>query len=109
MNIVKIRTQKNYSEASNHVLIGSVVESNKIFIRLNCKSFHYKSPTLELDQVTEGEIGERLIPWNNVECINILSDEFDWKKAVLDKCNNGICLKYNDQSTLISRYRTTHR
>lgn len=109
MKIVKVRTQKNYSEASNHVLVGYVVEFNEIFVKLNCKSFHYKAPTLEQDQVVEGEVGERVIPWVNVECINVLSDHFDWRNAVLDKCDDGICLKHKDDATLISRFRTSHR
>lgn len=110
MKIVKIRTKKNYAEASNHVLIGQVVDFNKIFIRLRCRSFHYKYVTLEENQVVEGSIDDRIIPWQNVECLNVLSDKFDWEDAELTKCDDGLCLKdEKDDSTLVSRYRMTHQ
>jgi hypothetical protein len=109
MKTVKVRTQKNYSDASNHVLVGSVIDFNKIYVRLHCKSFHYKAPTLEEEQVVQGEVGERIVPWNNIECINVLSDDFNWQEAALHKCDDGICLKDGELTTLINRFKTTHR
>ena len=110
MKIVKVRTKKNYAEASNHVLIGEIVEFNKVFIRVKCRSFHYKYVTLTKDQVTEGSVDDRLVPWQNVECVNVLDASFDWEHAVLTKCTDGICLKDDKEiSTLISRYRMTHQ
>lgn len=109
MEIVKLRTRKNYPDASNHVLVGSVIEFNDIFIRLKCRSFHYKQITLSSEHIVEGSVDDRVIPWSNVECMSVLPDEFLWEIAELSKCDDGMCLKSDNHSTLISRYRVTHQ
>lgn len=109
MQIVKLRTRKNYAEASNHVLVGAVIFETDTYITLHCRSFHYKAITLDSDQVVEGTTETRIVPWSNVECMSILEDDFPWETAALDRCEEGICLKEGDQATLVTRYKVSHQ
>ena len=108
LETVKLRTRKSYKNASNHVLVGQVESCNQIFVRVKCRSFHYKYVTLEKDQVIEGIVDSRIVPWTNIECMSVLPVDFPWETAELGKCNQGICLHEGEYDTLISRYRITH-
>lgn len=109
MKVVKIRTRKNYANASSHILIGSVVARDDVLVQVKCRTFHFKPPTLETEAIIQGSVSERIIPWSNVECINKLSDDFNWEKAALKKCDHGICLCDGKYETLVTRFKNTHQ
>jgi hypothetical protein len=82
--IWKIRTVKNYPEAHNHLLIGEVLEIEKSYVCLNCKTYHFGRSINGTKDVVVGEVNIRFLPWNRIEIINELPVSFDYVNAVLD-------------------------
>ena len=86
--IVKIRQIKEYHEAKSHVLIGEVLEENEKYLRLRCKSFHFRSGGYKtMGNVDVGKIKIRWIPWTMIAVVTELPVDFDWvtAKFKLDK------------------------
>ncbi len=81
--IWKIRTVKNYAEASNHIIIGKVISCNEAFVKLNCRTYHFRKHAHSPNDIKVGNVMDRIIPWNRVEIINQLNDKFDYINAQL--------------------------
>lgn len=78
--IVKVRMEKEYVEAKNHVAIGEVLEEKAQYLRMRCRTYHferYKS----MDTVKTGEIKVRCFPWEQIAVITELPQGLDWEKA----------------------------
>ncbi len=103
-HIWKIRTVKNYSEASNHIIIGKVLSCNTAFIRLHCRTFHFRKNAHNPNDFRIGEEMIRIIPWSKVEIINELNSEFNYLNSELISGENDEVLltdnkyKYTMQS-----------
>ncbi len=82
-NIWKIRTVKNYAEASNHIIVGKVLACNTAFVRLHCRTYHFRKNAHSPADIKVGEIMNRVIPWSRIEIINELNTMFDYTKAQL--------------------------
>ena len=102
--IWKIRTVKNYAEASNHIIIGKVLSCNTAFIRLHCMTFHFRKNAHNPNDFKIGEDMVRIIPWSKVEIINELDSSFNYMKSeLISEDNNEVLLtdkknKYTMQS-----------
>jgi len=108
-DIIKLRTRKLYSDAANHILVGRVIEYNKVFLELECKAFHYKSFMVDTDRMIESTEETRIVPWSNVECINILNEGFNWKEAQIVQGLDGVYLDdHGEKPALLCRTRVTH-
>ena len=86
--IVKVRQIKEYREARNHVLIGEVLEENERYLRLRCKTFHFRSGGYKTTgSIDVGKIKTRWIPWSMIAVVTELPSDFDWvaAKFKLDK------------------------
>ncbi|MBI9016226.1 MAG: hypothetical protein JEZ07_03085 [Phycisphaerae bacterium] len=86
--IWKVRTVKNYPDAHNHLMIGKVIEINKIYLRLECKTYHFRKNINSLKDIKTGPCEYRILPWSRIELINELSDNFDYKDAKLTITND---------------------
>ncbi len=82
-NIWKIRTVKNYAEASNHIIVGKVLSCNTAFVRLHCTTYHFRKNAHTPNDIKVGEVMNRIIPWSRIEIINELNSMFDYAKAKL--------------------------
>lgn len=116
-DVIKLRTKKCYKDAANHVIVGNVVMANDIYVQMTCKTYHYKGTFVDSDRVVEGTIETRVIPWSNVECINVLDESFNWRNAVIVKRKDGLYLSppienWNEDDyvymVLLCRSKTTH-
>lgn len=102
--IWKVLMVKEYADASNHLVVGQVLDVNQVFIRMECRAFHYRTPVLELNKVIEGEVNIRIIPWAKVECAKVLDPDMNWKEAQLVASDKGIRLTdLHGHDTLIYR------
>lgn len=98
--IVRARMMKNYSTAHNHIAIGEILEENSVYIRMNCRIFHFANRSGRM--VGESEIAIRILPWLRIEVVAELPDSTDWRKtAAFDRKGNFILL--DDNQTLIAR------
>ena len=59
--IWKVRTRKTYSDETNHVVVGEVMEENPQYVRIRCRAFHFKRPTVNAN-ITTNEVKVRLFP-----------------------------------------------
>ena len=79
--IWKARMRKAYADATNHVVVGEVLEENPMYLRMRCRAFHFKRPTMNANIVTS-EIKVRLFPWAQISYVTELPDSPDWERAV---------------------------
>ncbi len=87
--IWKIRTVKNYPEAHNHLFIGQVLEMNRSYVRLDCRTYHFGKTASNIRDIRAGARGIRILPWNRIELINELPCMFDYVSAELVSDENG--------------------
>jgi hypothetical protein len=78
--IWKARMRKAYADETNHVVVGEVMEENSLYLRMRCRAFHFKRPTMNANIVTS-EIKVRIFPWEEISYITELPDSSDWERA----------------------------
>ena len=78
--IVKVRVEKPYPEAGNHVAIGEVLEENARYLRLRCRTYHFGKYKSERN-VKAGEIQVRCFPYERIAVITELPQALQWEKA----------------------------
>lgn len=78
--IWKIRMRKAYADATNHVVVGEVLEENPIYLKMRCRAFHFKRPTVNANIATSN-VKVRLFPWEQISYITELPDSSDWELA----------------------------
>jgi hypothetical protein len=93
--IWKIRGKKYYQEAKNHIFIGKVMEVTPYFVRMCCRTFHFKKIVNGMEDVIVGTVAERIIPWKSIEVINVLENDFKFKEAEL-KFDSAGTLSFTD-------------
>jgi hypothetical protein len=82
----KVRSVKPYANASNHLFIGEVLDVNDTYIRMNCRTFHFRDSVANGPKdVQMGDIAERIIPWSRVEVINVLPGGVGFRKKSDDR------------------------
>ena len=103
--IWKVRIKKAYADATNHIVVGEVLETTPLYIRMKCKAYHFK----KLVQASTGtggvfvsDIKTRIFPWHVISYITELPDGFNWKGAVVELAERGdIILKESDMKISI--------
>ncbi len=110
-NIWKIRTIKDYPQAHTHIIIGKVLEMRSAWVKTISRTYHFGSSVSNIRAIRVGELMTRIIPWNRIEIINELNNNFDFKNAKL-KLNekNEIILTdtNNIKCTLVTSYDNKH-
>jgi hypothetical protein len=81
--IWKIRTIKNYPEATNHLLVGKVLNTTDSYVRLHCRTYHFSSPVTRPEDIQIGNMMVRVVPWSRIEIINELPERFDYVRSSL--------------------------
>jgi hypothetical protein len=79
----KVRCVKPYKSANNHLFVGYMLSNTITHVRLKCRTFHFGKLAMGLKDVSCGTFSERIVPWNRIECINVLDPNFDVEKARL--------------------------
>lgn len=70
---VRVRCRKSYENAHNHILIGKVLEENEAYLVIEGRTFHFKRfVDRDCHQIHCGETAVRVVPWDNVEIVNLL-------------------------------------
>ncbi len=98
-NVWKIRVVKSYPEAQNHLLVGTVLANNSVCIKMKCRSFHFGRLVHSLKDIRTGSLGIRIIPWSQIEIINVLPTDFHSHDCKLDIDSQGNIF-LNDQNHL---------
>ena len=79
--IWKARMRKAYSDATNHVVVGEVLEENPLYLKMRCRAFHFKRPTMNAN-IVASEAKVRLFPWEQLSYVTELPESTDWERAV---------------------------
>jgi len=72
--------RKAYADETNHVVVGEVLEENALYLRMRCRAFHFKRPTINTNIVTS-EVKVRIFPWEEISYITELPESSDWERA----------------------------
>ncbi|MFI4910375.1 MAG: hypothetical protein ACIAQZ_01770 [Sedimentisphaeraceae bacterium JB056] len=100
--IWKIRTVKDYPEAKNHIFVGKVVEINSSYVMLKCRTYHFGRSVNQPRDIHCGHVEIRLVPWGRIELVNLVDENFDYKKAELVKDeHNNIVIRSGDLDCVI--------
>ena len=95
--IWQIRTVKNYPDAHNHLIIGKVLELYYSFVRLHCKTYHFRKLVNSPKDIMIGVDMVRIVPWDRIEIINELPSSFNYTTASLTTDKEGrVVLKDNE-------------
>lgn len=86
--IWKIRAEKPYAGATNHVIVGELVEETDRYVRMRCRTFHFGKPVATA-QVHVGGIKTRLFPWHTIAYVTVLAPDFPWKEAAPELTESG--------------------
>ncbi len=78
--IWKARMRKAYPDATNHVVVGEVIEENPLYLKMRCRAFHFKRPTVNAN-ISSSDIKVRLFPWEQISYITELPESSDWELA----------------------------
>jgi hypothetical protein len=81
--IWKVRTIKNYPEAHTHLLVGQVLDITDSYVRLHCRTYHFKGAVNKPDDIQIGSVMVRVVPWSRIEIINELPEGFDYVKSTV--------------------------
>ncbi|HTW91115.1 MAG TPA: hypothetical protein VMH22_05345 [bacterium] len=94
--------RKAYPEATTHVVVGEVLEENPLYLRMRCRAFHFKRPTVNAN-ITTSDIKVRLFPWGQISYVTELPDSSDWELAEAGLDEKGdVVLKHPISSESIS-------
>ena len=96
MEVWKVRCKKQYKGAHNHLVIGQVIEVTDAFVRIQGISFHFKSSVSDIKDVIVGDLSVRVIPWNNIEIANVISENFDFMVATLKMNDETMTIRFAD-------------
>jgi hypothetical protein len=86
--IWKARMKKAYADETNHVVVGEVLEENPAYVRMRCRAFHFKRPTMNANIVTS-DIKVRLFPWDEISYVTELPETLDWERAAAELDEKG--------------------
>ena len=104
--IWKARIKKAYADATNHIVVGEVLEATPLYIRMKCKAYHFKKPIQTTDKQPAGifvsDAKVRIFPWQVISYITELPEDFNWEEAVVELTGRGeIILKQNETNITI--------
>ncbi len=101
--IVKLRWIKGYHEAHNHVAVGRILEETEAYLKLECRTFHYRRLLKgQRNLVHEGSVGVRIIPWSRIEVIHELPMDTNWQAPTVFT-KDGCLQLDNVYTTLIDK------
>jgi len=103
--IWKVRIKKAYADATNHIVVGEVLETTPIYIKLKCRAYHFKKPM----QASAGPGGifvsdtkVRIFPWQVISYITELPEDFNWEDTIVELTGRGeIILKQSEMNVTI--------
>jgi hypothetical protein len=87
----KVRIRKPYDTATNHVVVGEVLEETANYVRMRCRAFHFHRPTHD-SSIISGDIGIRVFPWTSISYATEIPYDSDWEHvgASLDQNFNVV-------------------
>ena len=85
---VKVRMEKEYREAKNHIAVGEVLEENAQYLRMWCETYHFGKNRNKKDIITGG-IKIRCFPWNRIAVITELPGDIEWEGAEFKLSEQG--------------------
>lgn len=95
--IWKVRMKKLYPEATNHVAVGKVLEETEIYVKMKCRTYHFRKPTIST-HIFISDTKTRIFPWNTIAYITELPHDFAWEKAEAELIENAdIILKAQEK------------
>jgi len=94
--IWKVRIKKAYQDATNHIAVGEVLEENQIYIKMRCRTFHFKKPTYSFG-IYSSEIKTRIFPWQTISYITELSPDFEWKNVKVELTERGDVVLFTEK------------
>jgi hypothetical protein len=86
--IWKVRMRKTYSDETNHVVIGEVLEENPLYLKMRCRVLHFKRPTMKT-HVTMSDTKVRIFPWATISYGTEHPDSPDWERATVGLDEKG--------------------
>ena len=98
--IWKVRIKKTYPEATNHVVVGEVLEITPIYLEMKCKAFHFKKPTIA-SSVLSSLVKTRIFPWHTVSYITVLDSNLDWESAEVSLSQTGDIVITSEENAVI--------
>lgn len=102
---VRIRCKKFYPDAHTHILIGQVIEETNRYLAVKSRAFHFKRIIdCMKNQVAAGEVMVRIIPWDNIEVIHVLSLKTDCTADFEFDSKGNLVLK-DKVKTIIAKQR----
>ena len=106
VKIWKIRTVKDYADAHNHILVGRILDLTESYVRLHCKSYHFDKTVNSVEDIREGCLMVRIVPWHRIEIINELAPTFAYPKAKLNRDDEQAVVLHDGALTcsLVSQY-----
>ncbi len=109
--IWKVRIKKAYPDATNHIIVGEVLEINPNYIRMRCKAYHFKK-LLQASAQLQASTGPggifvsdtkiRAFPWHVISYVTELPEDFNWEDAAVELTERGdIILKEKEMKVSI--------
>ena len=107
--IIKVRTVKNYPQASNHVIVGNLLTISSNFLTIRCRTFHFSNVVNAVKtDIREGNLETRYIPIARIELVNDLPNGFAFDTAELQmvtESGNVFLVDDKKNKVLISKNR----
>lgn len=87
----KVRIKKLYPTATNHVVVGEVLEETVNYVKMRCRAFHFHRPTSS-SSIISGDIGVRVFPWSSIAYATEIDADSSWEhvQASLDENFNVV-------------------
>ena len=98
--IVKVRMEKEYREAKNHIAVGEVLEENTQYLRMRCETYHFGRDISKTGVITGG-IKVRCFPWNRIAVVTELPGDIKWESADFKLNEQGKLVLDNHRETSI--------
>ncbi|MFA5394148.1 MAG: hypothetical protein WC081_03935 [Candidatus Ratteibacteria bacterium] len=102
--IWKVRIKKAYADATNHIVVGEVLEITPLYIRMKCKAYHFKKlvqAATSSNGIFVSDAKVRIFPWHVISYITELPEGFNWKDATVKIAERGDII-LNENETKIS-------
>jgi hypothetical protein len=76
----KVRARKTYADETNHVIVGEIVEEAPQYLKMRCRTFHFKRPMVNAS-IAASEPRVRLFPWSAIAYVTEILEPIDWERA----------------------------
>ncbi|NOZ64242.1 MAG: hypothetical protein GXO71_04815 [Caldiserica bacterium] len=87
--IWKVRIRKVYPEATNHIAVGEVIEENPSYVKMRCRTYHFKKLLTPQSKFVTSQIKVRIFPWETIAYATELPSSLHWEKAEVELMEDG--------------------